>query len=279
MAKKVFLWLKFFRANNLFLLALLLFWFYFRLYTPFLTFFEMLFIAATNVLTAAYGNAVNDLYDKENDAANGEEKLLTVYPENFRLAKKIVTGMSWLIVVFGAISLLLFPFFALVIFFSLGALYAYSAANFLHLKSVPLAGNFVVALLTTLSLVSCGICTGVFGHVVWLWGFLTFFLGFAREIVKDCQDAEGDGGCGVRTVATVWGFNFARRVVLALSLCILLTVFWGFHREILTLEAFLFCVFAVFFLGMMTLRAETKKDFGRVSTGQKMLMFAAIFLL
>jgi len=74
-----------------------------------------------------------------------------------------------------------------------------------YLKSLPLVGNFTVALLTTLPI--------LIPLKLSILAFFAFMLTFAREIVKDIEDMEGDKSKNLKTFPLLVGVNLSLALV------------------------------------------------------------------
>lgn len=80
----------------------------------------------------------------------------------------------------------------------------------MHLKRLPIAGNFVVGLLVATAIVFGALALGDAAAAVYAAGF-AFLVTLAREVVKDVEDLPGDVAAGARTTAVVMGPRQARR--------------------------------------------------------------------
>jgi 4-hydroxybenzoate polyprenyltransferase len=120
-----------------------------------------------------------------------------------------VTGLG-LSILFGHMAGIRYPVLAFLV--CAGLLFFYA----LSYKKMFLAGNVVIAVLTAISvyfsilfdnsaLVLTPVTTVVTGYA-----FFAFMLTLIREIIKDCQDAEGDALYGANTIAVASGTPAAR---------------------------------------------------------------------
>ena len=147
---------------------------------------------------AAAGYIINDYYDVKIDYINKPERVIVgtvlkrrvvLFWHTFLNFSAIIIGsfLDWKI---GAIH-----------FASAFMLWLYSN----QLKRLPLIGNFIVALLTGLSI---SIITLYFGQnpiLVHTYALFAFSISLIREIVKDMEDWKGDADFGCKTLPIILG--------------------------------------------------------------------------
>lgn len=165
-------------------------------------------------IVCAFGNIVNDLKDIEIDKINNPKRPLA----SGQADKKIISIIAiffFVISVLFSISLGILPLLLVVGVLVLLSLYA------IYFKRT-VWGNVIVALITGLTFIFGGII--VKNPACIFPFFFSFFIHFAREIVKDVIDIEGDRTMGVISLPIVMGRERACNLS-ALSLgiiCILL---------------------------------------------------------
>ena len=189
--------------------------------------FAMLVIAT--VCLAAGGNAINDYFDIEADKVNRPDRVVigNVVNRRFALLTHVVTT---LIGIFAGIYLsfiLRRPAF-LLLFVTLPVLLGFYST---HFKKQVLVGNLLVAILVALTgymVVSvefaaldrsnCPMSTNE-PPLSWIWyivcaySVFAFICNLGREIIKDLEDAEGDGKAGCHTLAIELGPTYSKAVV------------------------------------------------------------------
>ena len=176
-------------------------------------------LAITSVsalLILSSGNAINDWCDVEIDRINRPSRPIP----SGRASRGGALALAVICAVFGiALSTLVsLPAFRLA-FSALLLLFLYA----FKLKGTPLMGNGVVAALTGLIFVAGGIAVGRVGGSLVPAAFASLFT-FAREVVKDMEDVEGDRKAGARTAPVVWGLRRAGLIsAAAMILLILIT--------------------------------------------------------
>lgn len=177
-------------------------------------------IAAVAVSTAA-GYTINDLYDIDIDRINKPRRPIP--------SGAVSVKATWMLYVV-LLVLLVLPLVnlhwtqSLWIVVWVVLLHLYSA----YLKRIFLAGNLIVSAVSSSGFllgaftggrISSGVIPAVF----------TFMFMLGRELVKDCEDIEGDLACGARTIPIVKGkrYTLIAAVVIfaALALCFPLPYF------------------------------------------------------
>lgn len=172
------------------------------------------------------GNVINDIIDQEIDIINKPHKVLIPEKITSRQAWNIylilnvasLIGSAYLAVKYSMTYYFLVPLFTVVL------LYVYSK----WLKKSLFFGNFVIAFLCA--------CLPVVGFLVedlnmtiiqernnmiyQQIGYelacmisFSFILVMCRELVKDCQDVEGDQAAGANTIPIRYGISFSRKLM------------------------------------------------------------------
>ncbi|MBN2072100.1 MAG: geranylgeranylglycerol-phosphate geranylgeranyltransferase [Candidatus Krumholzibacteriota bacterium] len=159
-------------------------------------------LTAVALVTAA-GNVINDYYDLDIDSINKPRRAI---PSGSVSASQARVIYIILLAAAAALLMLLDPVARVWIIAWIVTLHIYSA----FLKRMYLSGNLAVSLVTgsgfLLGSYSGGsMAAGVFPSVC----TALFVLG--RELVKDCEDLDGDARCGARTVPAVSGRKPALR--------------------------------------------------------------------
>lgn len=173
------------------------------------------------------GNVINDIIDQDIDLINKPHKVL--------IPAKITSRQAWYVYIILNVTSLIgsaylafkysMPYYFFVPLFTVVLLYVYSK----WLKKSLFFGNFVIAFLCA--------CLPVVGFLVEdlnmtiiqqkdpqiynQIGFelacmisFSFILVMCRELVKDCQDVEGDQTAGANTIPIRFGIPFSRRLML-----------------------------------------------------------------
>jgi geranylgeranylglycerol-phosphate geranylgeranyltransferase len=161
--------------------------------------------ALIGALMTAGANAINDYFDLGIDAVNRPDRPIPsgqVTPREAIWVWAVTTGVA------VGCSFFLAAGPRLIVLIAGVVLYVYSA----YLKRTILAGNVVVALMIALAFVFGGT---VAGHPEWsivpaLFGFLVTF---ARELIKDVEDVEGDRAHDAATLPVRHGIRPALALI------------------------------------------------------------------
>ncbi len=156
-----------------------------------------LLILSTCFITAA-GYIINDYYDIKIDLVNKPERVVVGRYLSRRMAIAMHTTLNVLACIIG-----------FYIYWKLGVLYVIvSFALWLYsrkLKSLPFAGNFLVALLTGLSVYLPAIVFQGSNTLALAYALFAFLISFIREVIKDIEDLRGDKAFHRRTLPIVLG--------------------------------------------------------------------------
>jgi len=184
-------------------------------------------------------NIFNDIQDKNEDKINKPNRPISVELISLKAAGNyakalFISGASMCFLLpQSAAKLAWFIVFPLMIIYSI------------TLKSIPLIGNGVIALLLGLTFLFCGL---VFGDIVPMIipAGLAFSLTFVRELTKDIEDIEGDKRSGLNTFPIMFGLNKAVQLVILLSVA----------TGILSFIPYLIKLYSVFYLIPLVLGVE-----------------------
>ncbi len=253
-------------------------------------------IVLSSVLIAAAGYIINDYFDLNIDQVNKPGKIVVD-----KLIKR-----RWAIVLH-----LLFSFTGIVISLYIGwrarsviiplgntacvvLLWFYSTI----FKKKLLIGNIIISLLTAwVILVLCladwyDVTVAGYGEVKmqvdkilrigFLYAGFAFIISLIREVVKDMEDIEGDARYGCRTMPIVWGipvskvFTAVWLVVLTAVLVIMQFYVAGFGWWVCIAYCCLLIIMPLLWILYRLYKAQTSKDYGRLSKIIKLVMFTGI---
>jgi geranylgeranylglycerol-phosphate geranylgeranyltransferase len=238
------------------------------------SFFTIIFNIILGILTyffiAGAGMIINDIYDVEIDRINRPERPIPRGDISLKEAKYlfgITLAIGLIISVIHSILMDLF-FINVIIaaFFGfIGWLYA------AYGKKSGFLGNVIVSISFSMGLIYGAILNGIFIPVYIYYFFLTsFFLLLAREIVKGCEDIEGDKKEGVNTLAIKLGMKKALKIsvifdILAIFFFIL-PIFTDIINPLTFLVSMIFGLIVVFIAVILSLISKLKKkELGRIS--------------
>jgi geranylgeranylglycerol-phosphate geranylgeranyltransferase len=148
-------------------------------------------------LAVAAGNAINDYFDREVDAINNPERPI---PRGAVPARSALAYSAILFVGAIAVALALPPLAVAIAAINLLALVTYTEV----FKGTPGAGNALVAYLVGSTFLFGGAAVGNVAPVVVLF-VLAALSTFAREVIKDVEDVEGDAAEGLVTLPVAIG--------------------------------------------------------------------------
>ena len=235
----------------------------------------------TYLLIAASGMVINDIYDIEIDKINRPERPIPRGSITLNQAKLLfilylccgifLSILNTIIFNLSLLNLILASFFGFI-----GWVYAKWG------KKSGFFGNLVVGISFSIGLVYGALLNSILIPPYILYFFITAFsLLVAREIIKGCEDIEGDKKQGVKTLAIKIGIKNSRNVALIFSL-IAITFF---VLPLLTniLNRWLFLIFMILGLIevtytivlMLTSKLE-KGDLKKISLYLKIGMFIGL---
>jgi 4-hydroxybenzoate polyprenyltransferase len=249
---------------------------------------ESILVVLTCCLTAAGGYVINDLFDVDTDHVNRPNKRILKRDISHRAAiiyYALLTAAGQICGYAAGLGMGLFASAIAIL------LYFYSS----DLKAMGLPGNLLIAFMSgsVIYVASRGIneiSQGYFAE----YAFLAFLLTFARELIKDAEDIEGDKQQECETFPIVHGTkktNLLTNVILGV-----VVLFLGIASYILAVNPFLhvkgafqtsallFPAYLTFILIPMILRsmlltskAENKREYKKISKSLKFIMLMGLF--
>lgn len=275
---------------------------------------EQLFglLALATVLIAAAGYIINDYFDVKLDSVNKPNQLI--------IGQQIGRRQSMLLhILLNAIGLSIALYIAIIIghpllvFIQLVAavLLWYYSVNF---KKKILIGNIIIGALTALVPFTAGYyevvamfdeltlvenstlrTTKGFGSLLfsikyllyWVFGYsaFAFLLSMIREIIKDCEDIEGDQAFDCKTLPIVYGINYAKKVAFFICIITMVLVAVVEYIQIISkdwLSFAYFCTFITLPLIWTSYRiwnAKSKRHFFIISQTIKLIMLSGILYI
>lgn len=237
------------------------------------------FLMLGTAACAAFGYFVNDWLDISRDAINKSNPSKIA---SYSLTTVLI-HLSVFVLVATLCGIFLGKWFLVLFILTLLTLCLYSAI----LKNVALVGNAAVAILSFLSLYAV---LKLFPEVDYLlimhFATLAGFVNFAREIIKDAEDHEGDEKTGAQTVPVVFGYkalNSSVFIVLLFTVAFLVVslyfqrdYFRGDMRLNYYVYATLFILLPLFYAAVQAYFAADKKDYTRLSQILKYTLYTGI---
>jgi 4-hydroxybenzoate polyprenyltransferase len=233
---------------------------------------QLFWLTSSTLLMASAGYIINDYYDVKIDTINKPRRI--VVGRLFR--RRTVLIINWILNALGILIGLSLSFTVGLINFSAGFfLWLYSN----QLKRLPFIGNLTIAALTALSLLVVLAYFPDHSLMVMVFSCFAFFITLIREIIKDMEDVKGDATFGCQTLPIVWGIRRTKQVIywLVLLLCLALSFFASLlMAQWLIGYGALFVLLPLGILVYRLSRADTRKEFGMLSTLCKLIMLGGI---
>ncbi len=161
-----------------------------------------LFLACVSgTLIAAGANAVNDYFDLDIDRINKPRRPLP----SGAVSRKEAHIFSMFLFGAGIGFSLFIHFYGFMVAVTTSLLlYLYS----FRLKRTAVWGNLTVAFISGLAFIYGGMALGRFREAT-VVGIFAFFYHWAREIIKDVEDLDGDRALGLSTMPIRWGVRYS----------------------------------------------------------------------
>ena len=232
---------------------------------------KLLVLASSTAIIAGAGYIINDYYDIKIDLINKPGRVVIGKDIGRRYALFFHSVLSLAGVILGFLLGWRLGFIHL---FSSFILWWYSNS----LKRQPFVGNFMVALLTGISILLVNVLYDLNNPFVMIYSLFAFFMTLVREIIKDIEDLKGDNTFGCKTLPIIWGIRKTKGMVyflLALfSVLVLLMNATYTQLPFLYFLVFLFTPLIVFLFVLM--RADTKQRFHLLSQWCKVIMVVGV---
>ena len=240
----------------------------------------------TYFFLAGAGMVINDYYDYEIDKINRPQRpiprgSITLAQAKLLYLFYILIGIS--LSVFNVIifSLNYFVILIAVIFGFIGWLYAKWG------KKSGFFGNIIVSVSFSIGMIYGALLNSSFVPIyIYFFFFTSLFLLLSREVIKGCEDIEGDKNEGVKTLAIRIGIK--NSTIFAMIFASLAILFYVFSLFLNTINPFLYFIFMIF--GILIVSSSiflmfrsnlNKKDFKNISLLLKIGAFLGLltFLL
>jgi 4-hydroxybenzoate polyprenyltransferase len=257
-----------------------------RYFPPHLSKTQFLLLMFATMMIGAGGYIINDVFDIQIDEVNKPGKNLV----GKKISEKSASLTAYILFTAGSIIGVLLsmqvdaPAMGMLLPFSAVSLYMYSS----HFKRRLLSGNFMIALLSGLSVLIVALFEPHFYpniQFVLIYAVFGFLLSLIREIIKDAEDIEGDARYGCRTFPVLYGISKTKILISILItvdlliICFFLSLYF-YHNRVIGFW-YLVGLFAVPFiaLGYLVSSADTRKDFHYASSFSKFVMLYGIMTM
>lgn len=158
---------------------------------------DVFFAVMGTISASSAGMVINDYFDYDIDIINRPDRVLPrniISRKNAAFFALILFALAYIFIGFTNLLCIGIGYPAVVLIF----VYSWK------LKRQPFIGNFVVAFLTSLTLVYGGAAASNVVLVTML-AICAFFANLSREIVKDIEDIRGDERLGSKTFPILYG--------------------------------------------------------------------------
>lgn len=272
---------------------------------------DFFLMVLSTLLIGAGGNMINDYFDVKADRVNKPEKLIITKHVKRRVAilnHWILNLIAFSIAIYLSVRNNSF-WYVFIHLLSINALWFYS----LYFKRRPFSGNLIVASLTALVPILCGVHFYVHhqlppiekvefssnlnywiyhlstkGNFIWILAFFAFSSNISREIIKDIEDKSGDMLLKAKTIPIIYGTKKSKwlaAIFLLLSPIFFTILFFGKYSSEFSLASngtiFLpvILAFIVDFIALIVLyKARTRKELKRSDLLIKVSMLLGLIL-
>ncbi len=228
---------------------------------------KMFLISFSTLLIAAAGYIINDYFDVKIDLVNKPQRVVIGRYLKRRLAMSVHQVFNIAGVLTG---LLINRWIAVVYVISVTLLWFYSE----RYKRMPFLGNFIVSLLTGLSLMVISLQYPENRDLVIVYALFSFFVSMVREIIKDMEDIRGDKAHGCRTLPIVWGIRKTKTflfITIALFVIILFVLSTSISSDLHRYGLYS-VIIPVLVIVWLLYHADTVRKFAQISTICKVTM-------
>jgi len=288
--------LKLVRWPNLIFIVLTQLLFYYCIYLPLYQSPQTKLLAwliTASVCIAAAGYIINDYFDLNIDRINKPDKnvLNTIINRRWAIVWHLILSLFGIAATAMAVGLS--KWYLIIANVSCVALlWLYSTS----LKRRLLIGNIVISLLAAWTVLilffaqvpfneafnSNNDITLKYFRLAFLFGGFAFVISLVREAIKDIEDREGDAQYGCRTLPIYAGLRTTKIyitiwiVVLVAALIILQLYILQFGWWLAVIYSIILIIAPICYLLMQLRKAQAVKEFNKLSTLTKLIMFTGI---
>lgn len=251
-------------------------------------------LMVSSVVIAAAGYIINDYFDLNIDLINKPDKLVVqkIISRRWVIFWHLFLSISGVILGFYIDRKTHVRFLGLANLGCVALLFLYS----ISLKKKLLSGNIVISALTAWVILVVGWCetskllqpnligsfTEKITRISFLYAGFAFVISLVREVVKDMEDMEGDRRYGCNTMPIALGIN-ATKVFVAVWLVVLTSALLIVQFYVLVFNwwwsaayCILLIIVPLIYIFKMLFSTNTSKDYHRLSSLIKMVMFTGI---
>jgi len=235
----------------------------------------------TYIFLAASGNIINDVYDIEIDKINRPERPIPRGSISLKQAKELFFLYLFIGIILSLVNTLILSLplinLALAFFFGFMA-WVYAKWG----KKSGFIGNIIVGVSFSIGLVyGAYLNTPIIPPYIFYFFITAFSLLVAREIIKGCEDIEGDKNQGVKTLAIKIGIKSSRNISVIFTLLAVMFFILPIFTTILNFFFFIiFLVIGLIEVGYIVVLMFTsdlrKEDLKKISLLLKIGMFLGL---
>ena len=255
-------------------------------------------IVLGTVLIAAAGYLINDYFDIGIDAVNTPAKaaVLKSIPHHSIKKSYFVLALTGLAII--ALACILTGAFLLWFVYLIATLVLFWYSS--RLKKVLILGNIAIAMASAFTMPAAWLfdwlvlsgqysmnpeVSGIYYSIsmrVIIYSLFAFLISFAREIIKDTEDMEGDSRFGCRSIPVIFGAAVAKRTIVAcFALTLIMLCVWQVYslnvdRSGLTLYLAIAVDLPLLWLITMVFRMHTKTEYHQAGHMSKVIMVTGI---
>ena len=235
----------------------------------------------TYFFIAGSGMVINDIYDIEIDKINRPERpiprgAITLTQAKYYFGAILLVGIiisiiHSIIINLGFLNVIIAAFFGLI-----GWVYAKWG------KKSGFFGNIIVSVSFSIGLVYGAVLNSFEIPLYIYYFFLTcFFLLLSREVIKGCEDIEGDQKLGVKTLAIKIGVKKSTYISLSFAILaivfFILPIFTNILNKLLFLISMIFGIITVLYAVISMFKANLEKEaFSKISLSLKIGAFLGL---
>ncbi len=235
----------------------------------------------TYILLAAAGNIINDIYDIEIDKINKPKRPIPRGSISLKHAK----GLFFFYLIIGIILSYINTLILSLTLINLALAFSFGFITWVYAKwgkKSGFFGNIIVGVSFSIGLVyGAYLNSSIIPPYIFYFFFTAFSLLVAREIIKGCEDIEGDKNQGVKTLAIKIGIKTSRNI--SVIFAILAVVFFILPVFTNILNLFLFIIFmviglteVVYTIVLMLISELSKAHLKKISFSLKIGMFLGL---
>jgi geranylgeranylglycerol-phosphate geranylgeranyltransferase len=216
------------------------------------------------------GMVINDIYDVEIDKINRPERPIPRGSITLKQAKKLYAGTLSLGIVTSLFHTILFSLsiFVVILAISFGMIgWIYAARG----KKSGFLGNITVGISFSIGLIYGALLNGpTLPHYIYLFFLTSFFLLVSREIIKDCEDIEGDKKESANTLAIEIGLKKAKLISIISQILAIIFFVTSFFTPIINPILFLILMIpgiatVGYSLVLSAGKVDRKEDYTKIS--------------